>query len=274
MPKYSATTKLKFLLAFNAGAGLLVSNAFVIHRPSPTTQVVRSVLDLSLSKKSSDASTAFNSLWNFDNLLSNGRKDDSLIENGGEDRGLLTTSGRSSLMLLSSTLAPAVEFLDEKTDGWALTYADLRPESEQTAIGQSFLATNIAYAAVGFLLSSQGEALLGFMTEIVSVASICYHYTQLQQPYNRTDDVTVKLALMVDYILAVSSICIGVFYIFVDQTLPSIEVIGSSMIGIGCLLACWVWEKGYPYIVLHSLWHIFSATTAYSIGLSHIKMSV
>ena len=185
----------------------------------------------------------------------------------GED----LSGGRSSLVMLSSALAPAAEFLDESTDGWALSYADLTPESEQTTIGRAFLATNIVYALVGFGLSAHGEALLGFMTELVSVASFCYHYTQLQQPYNRTDDATVKLALMVDYVLAVSSILIGLFYLVADQSLPPVEATASSAVGISCLLACWRWEKGQPYIVFHSLWHVFSAISAYSIGLEHIS---
>jgi hypothetical protein len=170
-------------------------------------------------------------------------------------------TGRTSLLVLQAeaVLAPAVELLDEMTDGWALSYADLTPESEETPIGRSFLATNIAYAIVGALLSFQGETLLGFMTEIVSVASFCYHYTQLQQPYMRTRDATVKLALLVDYTLAITSIMIGLVYLVTDQTLPPIEGVITCILAIACLLSCWRWEKGLPYVFWHSLWHIFSA---------------
>lgn len=179
----------------------------------------------------------------------------------GPSPSLPLSGGRASLLLIQAEalLAPAAEFFDEKTDGWALDYANLTPESEETVIGRTFLATNVAYAAAGLVLSLQGETLLGFMTEIVSVASFCYHYTQLQQPYNRTNDATVKLALTVDYILAITSIVIGLVYLLTDQTLPPIEGLVSAVMGIGCLLACWRWEQGMPYIVLHSLWHLFSA---------------
>jgi hypothetical protein len=169
-----------------------------------------------------------------------------------------------------SALAPAADVLQEKTDGWALSYADLTPESEQTPIGQAFLTTNIAYAMGGAFLGAQGESLLAFMLELVSVASFAYHYTQLAAPYNRTQESTVQLALMVDYIFAFTSIFLGLIYLLSDQTLPPIEGIASSTIGIACLLACWKWEKGMPYIYLHSLWHIFSAISAYIVGTSHL----
>jgi hypothetical protein len=256
-------------------AGML-SSAFM---PPTSLQIPAATRDqfLHMSKKGNDATKLFEFRKYFESLFSleirnydKTKKHDSGIQS---EKGL-TSSGRASLLLLSSALAPVSAFLEDSTDGWALSYADLRPESEKTTIGRSFLATNVAYASVGLLLSSQGELVLGFMTELVSVASFCYHYAQLQQPYNRTDDATVKLALLVDYILAVSSISLGFLYLVEDKTLPSPEVIASSGIGIGCLLACWVWEKGYPYIVLHSLWHIFSAATAYSIGLSHVSNSL
>lgn len=268
--KMTPTIQTTLTLLFTFSAGVL-SSAFVLpggHQRSRQNQ------PLHLLNKKNDASELFDLRRPFEGFFSldigqDDKKKKVISTNQGASG--LTGSGRSSLLLLSSALAPVAEFLDDTSDGWALSYADMRPESERTAIGQTFLATNIAYAAVGLLLSSQGELFLGFMTELVSVASFCYHYTQLQQPYSRTDDATVKLALLIDYFLAVSSILIGLFYLLEDRTLPSPEILASSGIGIGCLLACWVWEKGYPYIVLHSLWHIFSATTAYSIGLSHLS---
>lgn len=92
-------------------------------------------------------------------------------------------------------LAPAAELLEDKSDGWALSYADLTPDSERTLSGQAFLATNLAYTIVGIFLSLQGEVLLGVLTELCSIASFSYHYTQLQQPYGRTQDSTVRLAV-------------------------------------------------------------------------------
>jgi hypothetical protein len=271
----SSTVSLTLLLLC---VGFTVSNAFVVVTPSSRPGRVnenrrQGILFSNEHDDHPGPTTLFNLQQPFEDLLLSfdrnaGGKSAVATNNNAIDDNM-TTSGRSSLMLLSSALAPVAEILENTTDGWALRYADLRPESEDTVIGRSFLATNVAYAAVGFLLSSQGEFVLGIMTELVSVASFCYHYTQLQQPYNRTDVTTVKLALTVDYLLAVSSILVGLVYLVMDQTLPPLEVVATSTLGIGCLLACWIWEKGYPYIVLHSLWHIFSAATAYSIGVSH-----
>jgi hypothetical protein len=181
-------------------------------------------------------------------------------------------NGRLGLIVLQTQeiLGPAATILDEATDGWALGYADLAPESETTPIGQAFLATNIAYSLCGVLLSLHGELVLGFLTECASIASFIYHYTQLQAGVNRIEDSTVRTALMVDYVFAVSSILLAAGYLVMDHQLPPMEGIVSGGIGIGCLFACWVWEKGLPYIVLHSLWHLFSAYCGYIVGSTHI----
>jgi len=261
------TARLQRLTTLIFSSVLVFSNAFLVPNPRRTVTVTSQVSPLFFSKEKED--TPLGPLQRrFESFLSELPFENKQIVASRKADNL--SGGRSSILLpLSTALAPAAEFLDEKTDGWALTYADLRPESEFTTTGQAFLATNIAYAVAGFVLSSQGEALLGFMTEIVSVASFCYHYTQLQQPYNRTDDNTVKLALMVDYILASSSILIGLIYLLQDQTLP-LDGLASSALGITCLLCCWRWEKGLPYIAWHSLWHLFSAYSAYSIGICHV----
>lgn len=181
-------------------------------------------------------------------------------------------SDRLSLILLSAkdALAPAAQVLDDATDGWALFYADLSPENETTSVGRAFLATNIAYALVGLLLTIQGDVILGLLTEVVSVASFIYHYTQLQASGMRTPDATVRVALMVDYIFAFTSIFVGLIYLVSDQQLPPIEGFVSAFAGLSCLFACWIYEKGYPYILLHSFWHLFSAYAAYVVGVSHL----
>lgn len=177
---------------------------------------------------------------------------------------------RSSLQQqVETVLAPAAEFLDDISGGWALSYADLAPNSEKTPVGQIFLATNAAYAIVGLFLSLQGELLLGVLTDICSIASFAYHYTQLQQPHGRSLESTVKLALLVDYFFAVTAILVGLIYLAIDQTLPPVEGIVTSILGIACLLSCWVYEYGTPYIILHGMWHLFSAATGYYIGISH-----
>ena len=195
-----------------------------------------------------------------------------LFPGEGVDPTAVVEANRLSLILLSAkdALAPAAQALDDATDGWALFYADLSPEDETSRVGQAFLATNIAYAVVGLLLSIQGDVILGLLTEIVSVASFIYHYTQLQASAMRTQDDIVRTALMVDYIFAFTSIFVGLIYLVTDQQLPPIEGFISAAAGLACLFSCWFYEKGYPYIVLHSFWHLFSAYSAYVIGISHL----
>ena len=182
-----------------------------------------------------------------------------------------SSEGPLSLALLQAQdiLGPAAKVLDDATDGWALGYADLSPESESTPIGQAFLASNIAYALAGLFLSIQGETILGFLLEVVSIGSFVYHYTQLQASSAR--DNNVRLALFIDYTLAFTSIFVGLAYLIMDQHLPPVEGLVSGGIGVACLLACWVWEQGLPYIILHSLWHFFSAYCGYIIGSTHLS---
>ena len=169
-------------------------------------------------------------------------------------------------------LSPFSETFDDITGGWALSYADLSPESETTLLGQSFLATNVAYAIVGLLLGMQGDVLLGTLTEIASVASFVYHYTQLQASNNRTVDSTVRLALSIDYICASTAIFVGLVYLALDHQLPPMEAIASGTAGILFLGLGWVWEYGYPYLFTHSLWHLFSAYTAFVVGNAHLSV--
>jgi hypothetical protein len=271
-------TKLNFpskrrALAAAVMYGAALTGAFVI---SPTTKILRTRVEIHSREGKSPLS-----------LLP---KDDTVVEASPLDESSTPWffpqeaktsvekevpsggSGRLGLIMVQTQdfLSPAATALDEATDGWALGFADLSPESETTPIGQAFLATNIAYAVVGILLSLHGEAVLGFLTECASAASFIYHYTQLQAGVNRTDDSTVRTALMVDYVFAVSSILLAVVYLAMDHQLPPMEGIISGGVGIGCLLACWVWEKGLPYIVLHSLWHLFSAYCGYIVGTAHI----
>ena len=181
------------------------------------------------------------------------------------------SEGRFSLILAQTEtiLGPAAKALDESTDGWALTYADLTPETQGTPIGQAFLFSNIAYALAGLVLSAQGELLLGFIMELVSVASFIYHYTQLD-PDSRDGD--VRMALFIDYVLAFTSIFLGLGYLLMDGQLPGLDFLASSVAGgVFFLLGCTFCVDGIPYVVVHSLWHVFSAYCAFSIGIGHIE---
>jgi hypothetical protein len=216
-------------------------------------------------------------------LLLSSLEEDGII--GGVSGGDAAGS-RISMILFQAqkVLDPLSQTVDDATDGWALNYADLSPENESTPLGQAFLATNIAYAMAGLYLTVQGDVVLGTMLEIVSVASFAYHYTQLlqqpqqqqQQPQQDQDqnlsNRTVRTALLIDYIFAVSSILLGLVYVVVlDQQLPPMEGLISGMISFVFLFACWTWEQGVPYIILHSLWHFCSAYTGYVVGTSHLN---
>jgi hypothetical protein len=175
-------------------------------------------------------------------------------------------------MQTQEALTPFARLIDDVTGGWALSYADLSPETESTPVGQAFLATNIGYAVVGVLLSINGDLFLGGLTEVASIASFIYHYTQLQASMDPMKDSSVRLALMIDYICACTAILVGLVYLATAHELPPVEGIVSGTAGIGCLLLCWVWEFGLPYIVLHSFWHLFSAYTAFIVGNAHIGL--
>jgi hypothetical protein len=108
------------------------------------------------------------------------------------------------------------------------------------------------------------------LTELVSVASFIYHYTQLDP---KSQDDTVRLALLIDYVLAFTSIFVGLGYIFTDGQIPPIEGLISAALGMSFfLLGCTACTDGTPYIVVHSLWHVFSAYCAYSIGNTHLAL--
>ncbi len=211
----------------------------------------------------------------------------------------LSSTRQSSISLLSiknseadytnfpEPLQDAAQFLDEATGGWALSYADCSPENESTAIGISFLATNIAYLAVGALLYTNGEQLLGVLAEIAGIVSYIYHYNQLASRGENSP--AVRLSLFIDYFTAGSALLLGVFYLFQDFTtlVPSmtggfgallslspklLAALGCSTAAITSLALCWVWEFGVPYLFWHSLWHLFSAGTAYFVGGLHADL--
>lgn len=198
-----------------------------------------------------------------------GKRDaESRLKLSGTEIGALST-GSSSSSFLSDTkrieefVAPVSNVLDGVAGGWALSYANLDPEDETTPIGISFLATNIAYGLCGFLLVSQGNAFLGVLTELACFASFCYHYSQLK--FGQEGSRIVRLALLMDYFFALSAILVGSTQLFFSHQLP-VEALGGGALAVTSLGLCWVWEEGVAYIVLHSLWHFFSAYTGYVIG--------
>jgi len=179
-------------------------------------------------------------------------------------------AGRLSVIATTAedVIRPAADALDDLTGGYALTYADLDPETQETPVGQAFLASNIAYAAAGLALSLQGDMFLGLLTEICSVASFVYHYTQLDKA-SKND--TVRFALFVDYVFAFTSIFVGLGYILLDGQIPPMEGLISAAFAISFfMLGLTICAEGIAYVVVHSLWHVFSAYCAYLIGNTHL----
>jgi hypothetical protein len=171
---------------------------------------------------------------------------------------------------LEEIVSPVTKVLDDVTGGWALSYAPLDPETPTTPIGISFLLTNLAYGIAGGLMATQGNALLGALTEVACLASFFYHWSQLEfgQGGERGSSV-VRLALLVDYFFAILAIIVGSLQLYLGHQVPFEVVLGGSM-AVASLGACWVWEQGLTYIFFHSLWHLFSAYTGFVIGTTNL----
>lgn len=167
-------------------------------------------------------------------------------------------------------LLPLAERVDEWTGGWGLFYADLHPETTTSFAGVAFLLTNLAYAVAGFVLTLQGEILLGTMTECAGAVSFWYHYSQLKYS-GQEKNVQVRLALLTDYIFAGSALITGAIYaLMIGPFALPLNALLSAVGAILCLTLSWTWEFGLPYIVWHSMWHILSALTGYLIGQARI----
>eukprot|EP00554_Chaetoceros_debilis_P003093 CAMPEP_0194085752 /NCGR_PEP_ID=MMETSP0149-20130528/18637_1 /TAXON_ID=122233 /ORGANISM="Chaetoceros debilis, Strain MM31A-1" /LENGTH=259 /DNA_ID=CAMNT_0038768705 /DNA_START=91 /DNA_END=870 /DNA_ORIENTATION=- len=165
-------------------------------------------------------------------------------------------------------LTPIAETIDGLTGEWALSYADLSPETPQTMAGRAFLATNAFYAAAGIILAMNGDWFFGGLTELAGVVSFWYHYSQLEFGQDRTE---VRLALLVDYFTAGAALITGGFYMIdLGISVVPFDALVSGGAGILALSLCWVWEFGYPYLLLHSIWHILSAYTGYLVGQAHL----
>lgn len=161
-------------------------------------------------------------------------------------------------------LIPLAQALEDSTGGWALSYADLAPETDETPIGRGFLATNLAYTVCGLLLVQSGNVLLGVLTELASVASFAYHFAQLKLGKNQP---LVRVALLVDYVVAASTLLAALVYIIQVgvQNVP-LEGIIASILAVVFLFLSWVWEEGLPYVFNHGMWHLLGAYAGFMIG--------
>jgi hypothetical protein len=186
---------------------------------------------------------------------------------------------RDVVAATQSLAEPLQQVLDECTGGWALNYADLTPESPDTAIGRGFLLTNVFYLVAGLLLTYQGDATLGFFTDLAAIASFNYHYTQLRATSQKEGiKDLVRLSLFLDYMAASVSILTAVVYVVSaslqlepDQLIMVEQSVAVGMVGLFFLVLSWKYEYGRPYIVFHSLWHLGSAVSGYLIGAAHLQ---
>lgn len=166
--------------------------------------------------------------------------------------------------VVGGLLLPLAQVLEDVTGGWALTYADLAPETHKTPVGVGFLATNMAYTICGLLLVQSGNVLLGVLTELASVASFAYHFTQLKLGKNQP---IVRVALLVDYVVAAATLLAALVYILQVgvQNVP-LDGIIASVLAVVFLFLSWVWEEGLPYVINHGMWHLLGAYGGFIIG--------
>jgi hypothetical protein len=158
--------------------------------------------------------------------------------------------------------------IDDLSGGWALSYADLSPDSDQTWGGRAFLATNLAYGFAGAIITFVvGDYTLGLLTELCALASYNYHYYQLLA-HGQARAESVRLALLVDYVCAGASILTGTLYLIWTAPVAGVPTVavGLTALSVAFLLASWNWEYGRPYMVLHGLWHLCSAAGGYLIA--------
>jgi len=178
------------------------------------------------------------------------------------------TSLPPGLTAIQAVVEPLQSALDDASADWILSYADLRPETATSWTGQVFLATNVLYLLAGIVLTMQGDYWFGFMTEVTSIASFFYHYTQLEAR-GESKAPTVRLALLCDYICAFISLgTASIYLLFLPGGAP-LDFFVTIALSLAFLGLSWQYEQGKPYLLFHSLWHIFGAYAGFLIGTAH-----
>lgn len=165
------------------------------------------------------------------------------------------------------------KWLDDSTNGFAFSYVDTHPYTEKSPIGILFLLTNLVYTFSSIFIMQNNNFVYGLVIECAGAVSFCYHYLQLHLGPDRKD---VKLALVLDYLVAFATIMFTTYqvssFIFLYHTLP-LGSISLASISIIFLIWCWQGSCGLSYIVLHSLWHIFSALATVEIAREMMAVS-
>lgn len=169
-------------------------------------------------------------------------------------------------------LAPLAKIVDKKTGKWTLSYADTGPYTDKNAIGLLFLFTNLLYFAVGVNLYATENYLTSVTIESAGLASFYYHWCQIHYGPGKDE---VRVALLTDYIFAFLAVnitfieivllCINVFSSGDGTSFPVTPIV-YGLTGLLCLFGSWKYDYELPYVILHGLWHVFSAGAAFSVG--------
>jgi len=154
---------------------------------------------------------------------------------------------------------------------WAFNISDTRPFSPREPIGAIFLATNMGYfvsSAYFFQTASTPGFYFSGLIDLAGVVSFFYHYTQLQLGPWRSE---VKLALLLDYVVAITSVIsvLAILSSFVKSGYISeshvIEATACGSLSLVFLFASW-FQQSLNYLVLHGLWHLISSIAVYKLA--------
>jgi len=168
---------------------------------------------------------------------------------------------------VNQALRPLARFVESKTSGWGLTYANITV-NETHPFGFFFLSTNAAYELVSSTIPSNlDNGYYSITIQIAGLVSIWYHWAQLHYGASRKE---VVEALLVDYCTAFLAMTSTIAYLFLfhDNFENLIYSALYGILGIIFLTLSWVYEFGNFYMLFHGLWHIFSALSAYFVGLN------
>ena len=164
-----------------------------------------------------------------------------------------------------------IEFIDDKyANGFILSYANTTGFNYTEPIGALFLLTNVAYfiSGVSFLQNNPSPSVFyynSYVIELAGLLSVNYHYNQLVRGPNQRQ---VKVALLLDYMSAITAILMVTIEIIHQSVYSShipIESIQWTLVASSCLIASWVRFDGLGYIFWHGLWHLFSSAAVYEL---------
>jgi hypothetical protein len=180
----------------------------------------------------------------------------------------------SSIITLCGNTAPQ----EDESDGvdgfmnWAFTYANLQPFTMDSLEAQLFLATNLGFFAVGYLLGTTGgNPVLGLMCELAGTASCWYHYQQVKLGGNR--DRSVQIALAIDYACALPSLALSLGYgSDLGEALPA-SAVASTVVAFVCLAyGCRkdvMFEQPRVFMSIHGAWHLFLQLAGWQRVVAH-----